>query len=101
MNALAQRISGWFGASRDDLGAITPIRRKDYGRVDARASVQGVDQALVWITVALLAFGSGPVRGFAVAISVGIVTSMFTAILVVRQMIVIWMKSARPKTLAV
>jgi cell division protein FtsW len=57
VNALAQRISGWFGPSRDDLGALTPIRRKDYGRVDARASVQGVDQALVWITVALLAFG--------------------------------------------
>src|SRR5690606_39799791 len=37
----------------------------------------------------LFAFGSGPVRGFAVAISIGIVTSMFTAILVVRQMIVL------------
>ncbi|WP_324220611.1 protein translocase subunit SecD [Ferrovibrio sp.] len=49
----------------------------------------------------LFAFGSGPVRGFAVAISIGIVTSMFTAILVVRQMIVLWMKSARPKKLVV
>lgn len=49
----------------------------------------------------LFAIGSGPVRGFAVAISVGIITSMFTAILVVRMMMVLWLKSARPKSLAV
>ncbi|MEK9968283.1 MAG: protein translocase subunit SecD [Ferrovibrio sp.] len=49
----------------------------------------------------LFAVGSGPVRGFAVAISVGIVTSMFTAITVVRLMMVQWLKSAKPKTLTV
>lgn len=49
----------------------------------------------------LFAVGSGPVRGFSVAISVGIITSMFTAILVVRMMMVLWLKSARPKSLAV
>ncbi|HEX6959717.1 MAG TPA: protein translocase subunit SecD [Ferrovibrio sp.] len=49
----------------------------------------------------LFAVGSGPVRGFAVTISIGIVTSMFTAITVVRLMMVMWLKSARPKTLAV
>lgn len=49
----------------------------------------------------LFAVGSGPVRGFAVAISVGIITSMFTAILVVRMMMVKWLKMSRPKSLAV
>lgn len=49
----------------------------------------------------LFSFGSGPVRGFAVAISIGIMTSMFTAILGVRMLIAMWLKSTRPKALAV
>lgn len=55
---------------------------------------------LIAMTI-LFAVGSGPVRGFAVAISLGIITSMFTAILGVRLMIALWLKSARPKALAV
>lgn len=49
----------------------------------------------------LFAVGSGPVRGFAVAISVGIITSMFTAILGVRLMMVLWLRATRAKALAV
>lgn len=37
--------------------------------------------------IALLAFGTGPVRGFAVTLSIGIVTSMFTAIMVTRAIV--------------
>jgi preprotein translocase subunit SecD len=34
--------------------------------------------------LALLFFGTGPIRGFAVTLSIGILSSMFTAIFVVR-----------------
>ncbi|MDD4897075.1 MAG: MMPL family transporter, partial [Atribacterota bacterium] len=34
--------------------------------------------------IALLYFGSGPIRGFAVTLSIGIVVSMFTAIVVTK-----------------
>ena len=37
--------------------------------------------------VALLVFGSGPVRGFAVVHCLGILTSMFSAILVSRMLV--------------
>jgi preprotein translocase subunit SecD len=37
--------------------------------------------------IALLVFGSGPVRGFAVVHCLGIMTSMFSAILVSRAMV--------------
>jgi len=40
--------------------------------------------------VALLAFGSGPVRGFAVVHCIGIVTSMFTSVVVTRAMANLW-----------
>ncbi|WP_041795925.1 protein translocase subunit SecD [Pararhodospirillum photometricum] len=44
-------------------------------------------------------FGSGPVRGFAVTLTLGILTSMFTAITVTRFIIFVWLRLARPKTL--
>ena len=39
------------------------------------------------VAVILYAVGTGPVKGFAVTLSVGILTSMFTAIMVTRAMI--------------
>ena len=40
-----------------------------------------------FVAIILLSIGSGPVRGFAVTLAVGIVTSMFTAIMVTRAQI--------------
>ncbi|MDP3520292.1 MAG: MMPL family transporter, partial [Hydrogenophaga sp.] len=40
--------------------------------------------------VALLAFGSGPVRGFAVVHCIGILTSMFSAVLFSRGLVNLW-----------
>jgi preprotein translocase subunit SecD len=40
--------------------------------------------------VALLAFGSGPVRGFAVVHCIGILTSMFSAVFFSRGLVNLW-----------
>ncbi len=45
--------------------------------------------------------GSGPVKGFAVTLGIGIVTSVFAAILVTRLMVAVWFDRRRPKALAV
>lgn len=52
-------------------------------------------------TVLLFWFGSGPVRGFAVTMGLGIVISMFTAVSVVRVLMVAIVRTLRLKTLAV
>jgi preprotein translocase subunit SecD len=44
-------------------------------------------------------FGSGPIKGFAVVLIIGIITSAFTAITVARMMVAIWVRRRRPKTL--
>jgi preprotein translocase subunit SecD len=44
-------------------------------------------------------FGSGPIRGFAVVLSIGIVTSVFTGVTLTRLMVAWYLRSARPKTL--
>jgi preprotein translocase subunit SecD len=55
-----------------------------------------------FITAAILfALGSGPVRGFAVTLGIGILTSVFTAIFVTRLMIVMWFERKRPKKIEV
>ena len=51
--------------------------------------------------VMLFVFGSGPVRGFAVTITVGIVTTLFTATVLARMMMVRWYTARRPALLPV
>ena len=49
----------------------------------------------------LFMFGSGPVKGFAVTLSMGILISMFTAITLTRLIVVYWFKWKKPKTLPI
>ncbi|MBT3238718.1 MAG: hypothetical protein HN360_08115, partial [Rhodospirillaceae bacterium] len=49
----------------------------------------------------LYQFGSGPVRGFAVTLAIGIVTSLFTAIMLTRLMVASWLRRKRPDTLPI
>ncbi len=49
----------------------------------------------------LYMLGSGPVQGFAVTLAIGILTSMFTAILLTRLILAVWLKRARPTTLPI
>ena len=52
-------------------------------------------------SILLYIFGSGPVRGFSVTLGIGIITSLFTAILFTRFLIVLWINTTRPKTLVI
>jgi len=46
-------------------------------------------------------FGSGPIRGFAVVLMIGIVTSVFTAVNFTRMLVALWVRKARPRALYV
>lgn len=60
-----------------------------------------VDSQLTSLVVALMlfSFGTGPVKGFAVSMSIGIITSIFTATIVTRMMVIAWLRTRRPQTL--
>ena len=49
-------------------------------------------------TLLLFIFGAGPIKGFALSLSLGIVTSLFSAIMVTRLLVVWWIKRFNPKT---
>ena len=44
-------------------------------------------------------FGSGPVRGFAVVLLIGVVTSVFTAVYFTRMLVALWIRRKRPRAL--
>ncbi len=71
----------------------------------SRAIVTILDSQLTTLTAALIMFwlGSGPIRGFAVTLSIGIFTSIFTAITFTRLLAALWVKSnsAKPGKMAV
>jgi preprotein translocase subunit SecD len=52
------------------------------------------------ISASIMAFfGSGPVRGFAVVLLIGVVTSVFTAVYFTRMLVVLWIRRTRPREL--
>lgn len=81
------------------------------GRTPINAMIAGFDRAFITIldsqlttlvaAVLLFQFGSGPIRGFAVTLAIGLATSMFTAIWVTRLMLQTWARRAKPQTLPI
>ncbi len=81
------------------------------GRTPPAAVDVGFDKALsaIWdsnitgmITALIMFFvGSGAVRGFAVTTGIGIITSMFTAVYVTREIVNLYIRGARPRTITV
>ncbi|HUH84027.1 MAG TPA: protein translocase subunit SecD, partial [Stellaceae bacterium] len=61
------------------------------------------DSHLTTLVAGFLMFflGSGPVKGFAVTLSIGVITSLFSAILVTRLQIVGWLRQTKPKTIPI
>jgi preprotein translocase subunit SecD len=77
----------------------TPISAIDAGY--SRALTTIIDANLTTFIAALLLymFGSGPVKGFAVTLAIGLCTSMFSALMVTRIMVVTWLRRRRPQRL--
>ncbi len=90
-----------FERIREELRtAKGPARAIELGFQKALSAILDANITTFITAVILFAMGSGPVRGFAVTLGLGIITSVFTAIFVTRTMIVMWFERRRPKTVA-
>ncbi|MBE10536.1 MAG: protein translocase subunit SecD, partial [Rhodospirillaceae bacterium] len=85
----------------ETLGGRSPINAIEAGYRRALTTIIDSNLTTLIAAVLLFAFGSGPIKGFAVTLSIGILTSMFTAIMVTRLLIVFWVKRSRPQTLPI
>ncbi|SDC92583.1 protein translocase subunit SecD [Ruegeria marina] len=91
-----------FERIREELKtAKGPARAIELGYEKALSAILDANITTFITAVILFAMGSGPVRGFAITLGLGILTSVFTAIFVTRLLVVIWFERRRPKTIEV
>ncbi len=91
-----------FERIREELkSAKGPARAISLGYERALSAILDANITTFITAVILFAIGSGPVRGFAITLGLGILTSVFTAIFVTRLLVVIWFERRRPKMIEV
>ena len=91
-----------FERIREELKtAKGPSRAIELGYDKALSAILDANITTLIVATILFTLGSGPVKGFAVTLGLGIVTSVFTAIFVTRLFIVLWFERRRPKTIEV
>lgn len=89
-----------FERIRDEIRiGKTPFAAIDHGFKNAFSSIFDSNLTTLISTFLLYVYGSGPVKGFAVTLSAGVLCSMFSAILLTRLMAVAWVTRVKPKTL--
>lgn len=79
----------------------TVIASIDQGFRNARRTIIDANMTHLIASLILFQLGSGPVRGFAVTLGVGIVSSFYTSFTVTRLIVITWLRSVRPKQLAI
>ena len=79
----------------------TILQSLDTGFKRAFATIIDSNVTMFVAALILYLFGSGPVRGFAVSLGLGILTSVVTAVTMTRMMIAVWYRAKRPTTLPI
>ena len=79
----------------------SPMSAIDAGYKRALTTIIDSNLTTLFAAIFLFSFGSGPIKGFAVTLAIGILTSMFTAIMVTRFMVVLWLRRRRPSVVPI
>ncbi len=86
-----ERIKEEVRSGRSMLSSLEAGFTRAFGTIlDSHVTTLVAGILLYWL-------GSGPVKGFAVTLSIGVLTSLFSAILVTRLQIVTWVRQTKPK----
>ncbi|MEI9850819.1 MAG: protein translocase subunit SecD [Sphingomonas sp.] len=75
------------------------IQSVEFGYKEASRAIFDANITNVISAVIMFTFGSGPIRGFAVVLAIGIVTSVFTGVTFTRLLVADWLKRNRPKSI--
>ncbi len=87
---------------REELRKGKGIRQTiEDGFTEASRTIWDANMMNIIVALVMFGFGSGPIKGFAVVLSIGIVTSVFTAVTVTRLMIWDWLRRKRPTAILV
>ena len=83
----------------ESKNGLSPFAAMERGFNQAFNTIIDSNLTTILVGVFLYMFGSGAVKGFAVTLVLGIATSMFSAIMLTKMMMAIWMVKYRPKSL--
>jgi len=78
-------------------GGRTPINAIDAGFSRALATILDSNITTFIAAAVLFYIGTGPVRGFAVTLGIGIITTVFTAFTLTRLIVAYWVRARRPQ----
>lgn len=91
-----------FERIREELSVGKTTRAAvEHGFQSAFSTIMDANVTTLIAAVLLFYFGSGTVKGFAVTLSIGIVSSMFSAILLTRMMVYVYVNKFRPKSIRI
>ena len=91
-----------FERMKEELRAgRSVISAMDAGYHRALATITDSNLTSLIAALVLFSLGAGPIKGFAVTMCIGIVTSFFCALMLSRMMILTWLQVKKPKTIAV
>lgn len=91
-----------FERIREEAGnGRTVLNSVEAGYQRALTTIIDANLTTLIAAVLLFAFGSGPIRGFSVTLAIGLVTSMFTAIMVTRFFVVTYVRGKKPDVLPI
>ncbi|HET7086219.1 MAG TPA: protein translocase subunit SecD [Rhizomicrobium sp.] len=85
----------------EQRGGRTMLASIDTGFRRAMATIIDANMTHLIASLILFGLGTGPVKGFAVTLAVGIITSFFTAVMVTRLIVITWLNTARPRKLTI
>jgi preprotein translocase subunit SecD len=89
-----------FSRIKEELGnGLSPQAAISAGYDRAHVSIVDANITTLIVAVILYAIGTGPIQGFAVVLSIGILTSMFTAIVGTRVLVNLFFGGRNVKTL--
>ncbi|MFH2129324.1 MAG: MMPL family transporter, partial [bacterium] len=86
-----------FERIREEIGRGSPIRTAvNTGFQKATVTILDSNITTILAAIVLIQFGTGPIRGFAITLSIGIAASMFTSIVVGRLLFeMVYLRKAR------
>jgi preprotein translocase subunit SecD len=79
----------------------TPMAAIDHGYAKAFSTIVDANITTLITAIVLYQFGTGPVKGFAVTLSIGLMASMFTAIFLTRVVLAMYVSGRRLKSLSI
>ena len=91
-----------FERIRDEyFNGKSPFAAVESGYSKSLGTILDANITTLIASLVLFFLGTGPVKGFAVTLSIGIVTSVFTAFIITRLIISIWLLKSKPDELTI